>query len=111
MRVRRGKFCKLLHACGAVVRVLCCCRWTSDEKKIAFTIAALDSPDPFKNTTELNGDVVSAIEWQASKTDAEIYQFREALLTGCEAAGAEMLKNGVCDAWFAECRDEIKMVL
>ena len=88
-----------------------CCRLNSDEKKIAFTIAAMDAPDPFKNTTELNGDVVSAIEWQANKTDAEIYQFREALLTGCEAAGAEMLKNGVCDAWFTECRDEIKMVL
>ena len=87
------------------------CRWDSDEKKMAFTLAALYAPDPFRNTTELNRDVVSAIEWQASKTDAEIYQFREALLAGCEAAGAGMWENGVCDAWFADCREEIQLVL
>ena len=106
---RRGKFHKWLCACGAVVHG-CRCRSTSDEKKLAFTLDALCAPDPFKSKVSINHDVIGAIEWQASKTDAEIMQFRETFLKGCEDAGKLMWDCGACEKWFAESCDEIIMV-
>ena len=106
---RRGKFHKWLCACGAVVHGCCCCRSTSDEKKLAFTLDALCAPNPFKSKVSINHDVIEAIEWQASKTDAEIMQFRETFLKGCEDAGKLMWDCGACDKWFADSCDEIRM--
>ena len=88
----------------------CRCRSTSDEKKLAFTLDALCAPDPFKSKVSINHDVIRAIEWQASKTDAETMQFRETFLKGCEDAGKLMLDCGACEKWFAESCDEIRMV-
>ena len=55
-------------------------------------------------------EVFEAIEWQASKTDAEIMQFRETFLKGCEDAGKLMWDCGACDKWFADSCDEIRIV-
>ena len=83
---------------------------SSDEKKLAFALQALNAPDPFQNTVQMHEDVLNGIDWQAGKTDAEIMHFRDSLLAGCEAAGREMWKSGICDAWFDGCNDEIKKV-
>ena len=84
---------------------------SSDDKKVAFALEALNAPDPFQSTVRLHQDVLDAIDWQAGKTDTEIMHFRDALLAGCEAAGGEMWKSGVCDAWFEGCRDEIRKLV
>ena len=66
------------------------CRMSSDEKKVAFALDALNAPDVFQSTVQSHRDVLNAIDWRAGETDTEIMQFRDALLAGCEAAGVEM---------------------
>ena len=51
-------------------------------------------PRLFMSKVSINHDVIGAIEWQASKTDAEIMQFRETFLKGCEEAGKLMWDCG-----------------
>ncbi len=66
------------------------------KKKLVFTSAALDMKDPFVKDDPLPRDVVEALEWQASRTDAEICQYRETVLVQLEAAGATMWETGKC---------------
>ena len=77
---------------------------------MAFSLDALCAPDPFKSKVVANHDVIDASDWQASKIDAEIVQFRGALLAVCEDAGKMMWEAGACDNWFAESCGENRMV-
>ena len=58
-----------------------------DMKKLAFTTAALDGPDPFEQKTEIPVAVRQAVSWCAERTDSQIIREREVIIASIEQEG------------------------
>ena len=56
-------------------------------KKLAFTTAALDGPDPFEQKIEIPDAVRQAVSWCAERTDSQIIWEREVLIASIEQEG------------------------
>ena len=100
----------LLHVCLMAMK-----RALPDDKdklkrKVEFTRASLRMRDPFKLANSIPEDVESALKWQAGKSSEQVIREREATLCYLEATGKSMWDKGLCEAWFADCTDEIRAV-
>ena len=80
------------------------------ERKVEFTRASLRMKDPFKSASSIPEDVESALKWQAGKSSEQVIRERETTLCDLEATGQYMRDEGLCEAWFADCPDEIRAV-
>jgi hypothetical protein len=130
-----------VHRPGSVARTLClggahCCRVAlvfaafcvmaysnsskeekEDRLKLAFSLASLESGDPFAVNTHLDVDmmdairwfrlnnlhwscvVVSFLRWQVGRSSHAIIAEREALISDIERMAQEFRRNGDCDSW------------
>ena len=67
-----------------------------DQRKLAFTLQALESADPFIQEVTTPVDVLRALEWQAGRSPKQVMHEREQLISQLESAGAEMWCSGRC---------------
>ena len=74
-----------------------------DQRKLAFTMQALCTADPFVKDTNVPHDVMSALEWQSVRSPEQVRCEREFIVNQFEIAGADMWKSGRCLEWFVGC--------
>lgn len=74
-----------------------------DERKLAFTLKALETADPFVKETTTPPDVLKAMHWQSGKTPKEVVQARENIISKLESAGSAMWSSGLCNNWLKDC--------
>ena len=71
-----------------------------DRRKKHYAWTECAGSDPFTCESQLDRDVVEAIEWQARRTAIQVMSEREAMITKLELADQMMRKSGVpvlCD--------------
>ena len=85
-----------------------CAVSAADARKLEYTKAACEDPDPFGAKDRIDGDVLGALEWIQSKAPDEIMEEREAMMSSLEEANRVMRETGLCDAWFGDCDPLIK---
>ena len=59
-----------------------------DRAKLDFTIAALESDDPFDGQADVHPDLRAALEWHASRSPRQVWYEREKIMTDLEAEAA-----------------------
>ena len=82
-----------------------------DAHKLVFTLAALRRrDDPFLSSFVVPADVAAAIEWQSSRSAAEVMHEREKVMCEIEALGAQFWQNGTVGKWYQGCDEAIAKV-
>ena len=59
-----------------------------DRAKLDFTIAALESEDPFDGQADVHPDLRAALEWHASRSPRQVWHEREKIMTDLETEAA-----------------------
>ena len=72
------------------------------ERKLVFTLGALDAPDPFASEAVVPPDVVEALQWQAGHSVDEVIALREAAIAKLEARGKVLWDSGAVAQWHSE---------
>ena len=68
-----------------------------DISKLKFTTEAFSMTDPTLARKVVPDAVDAAIGWTASATDAQVIDYREAVIAEIEQLGIEMRMSGACD--------------
>ena len=79
-----------------------------DMQKLEFVMKALDGPDPFERECTVSPDIVAAEQWKAARSDAEITQYWESIVSGLEAANNQFWQDGTCQKWLAGAEPDLK---
>ncbi len=72
-----------------------------DRRKLAFTLNALQSADPFADSGELPVDVRENVQWVAERTDDDIIEEREKVTREIECRAAQLWSDGSCVEWLS----------
>ena len=80
------------------------------KRKLAFTLEALETADPFVKDVSTPVDVLRALEWQSVRSPAQVMQEREHIISKLELGGAEMWSSGLCAEWFLGSDPAVQLV-
>ena len=80
------------------------------KRKLAFTLEALETADPFVKEVTTPVDVLMALEWQSVRSPAQVMQEREHIISSLELEGAAMWRSGRCAEWFLGCDPVVQVV-
>ena len=80
------------------------------KRKLAFTLEALETADPFVKEVTTPVDVLRALEWQSIRSPAQVMLEREHIISNLELGGAEMWRAGRCAEWFLGCDPAVQEV-